>query len=62
MRDVLSGKQVQDHIGIHRCTLDRWLREGLPSHKVGGKRLYVYSEVLEWIKSHDRTGKRPIPS
>lgn len=58
MSDILSEKQLLVKIGISHSTILRWNKNGLPSHKVGGRRLFIYSEVVEWIRNHDKVGKR----
>lgn len=47
----LTTAQVCQMLGITKPTLYAWMRLGLPSHQVMRRRLYLASEIQEWVKA-----------
>ena len=45
----LNAEKVMRRMGISRPTLYRYIRSGLPSKQVVGRRLFDWSEVVLWI-------------
>ncbi len=42
-------RDLEKQLNVSRATLNRWLRRGMPSQKVGGVRLFDPKQVEEWI-------------
>jgi excisionase family DNA binding protein len=51
-RAYLTFQEAQDYLGVSHQTLYKLMREGLPSHKVGKKRVFLKEELLQWIRDH----------
>ena len=44
-------------IGLSIPTINRYVKNNsIPSHKVGGRRLFDREELIEWVRSHDSRG------
>lgn len=51
--EFLTLKEAAKFLKIGVATLNRFLREeGVPSYKIGGRRLFDKTEIIEWVKSH----------
>ena len=51
-RVFLTFQETQDFLGVSHQTLYKLIREGLPSHKIGKKRVCLKEELVQWIKDH----------
>jgi excisionase family DNA binding protein len=51
-RIFYSFREAQDFLGISHQTLYKLMRDGLPSHKIGRKRVFIKEELIQWIKDH----------
>jgi hypothetical protein len=51
----LSKRQVADHFGRSTRWVELRVREGLPSHMIGGRRGFRLSEVESWVL--ERSGR-----
>lgn len=50
----LTIKEVCNKLSINQSTLYRWTKEGLiPTHKVGGRRLYLLDEINSFVLDND---------
>ena len=49
-RAFLTFQEAQEFLGVSHQTLYKLIREGLPSHKIGKKRVFLKEELLQWIK------------
>ena len=50
---LLNRKQIAKRLNdISLVTLNSWVKQGLPSHKQGGRVYFLYSEVLEYIRKN----------
>ena len=47
----INKRQLSDLLKISVVTIDRQRKKGLPFHKLGGKIVFIYDEVAEWIKN-----------
>ena len=48
----LTVKEICDYLGnIRRESVYRWLKRGMPGHRVGRHWRFKASEVDEWVKS-----------
>jgi len=37
---------------VSHQTLYKLMNEGLPSHKIGKKRVFLKEDIIQWIKQH----------
>jgi excisionase family DNA binding protein len=51
-RAYLTFQEAQGFLGVSHQTLYKLIKEGLPSHKIGKKRVFLEEELLKWIKDH----------
>ena len=51
-RAFLTFQEAQGFLGVSHQTLYKLMREGLPSHKIGKKRVFLKEELMQWIKDH----------
>jgi excisionase family DNA binding protein len=51
-RIFLNFREAQDFLGISHQTLYKLMKEGLPSHKIGKKRVFLKEDLVQWIKEH----------
>ena len=49
--DFLNRKQVAELFQISLVTLHEWIKNGLPSHKQGGRVYFLRSEVFEYVRT-----------
>ena len=49
--EFINNRQLSDLLKISVVTIDRQRKKGLPFHKLGGKVVFIYDEVAEWIKN-----------
>ena len=51
-RIFFTFQETQEFLGVSHQTLYKLMREGLPSHKVGKKRVFLKDDLVRWIKEH----------
>lgn len=51
-RIFFTFQEAQDFLGVSHQTLYKLMNEGLPSHKIGKKRVFLKEDVVRWIKDH----------
>ncbi len=51
-RIFLTFQETQEFLGVSHQTLYKLMREGLPSHKIGKKRVFLKDDLIHWIKEH----------
>ena len=51
-RIFLTFKETQDFLGISHQTLYKLISKGLPSHKIGKKRVFLREELIQWIRDN----------
>jgi len=51
-RIFLTFTEAQEFLGISHQTLYRLMEQGLPSHKIGKKRVFLKEDLVKWIKEH----------
>jgi len=51
-RIFLSFSEAQDFLGISHQTIYKLMNEGLESHKIGRKRVFLKEDLVKWIKEH----------
>jgi excisionase family DNA binding protein len=45
-------QEAQEFLGVSHETLYKLMKEGLPSHKIGKKRVFLKEDLIQWIKEH----------
>lgn len=51
-RIFFTFTEAQEFLGISHQTLYKLMNEGLPSHKIGNKRVFLKEDLIQWIKDH----------
>ena len=51
-RIYLTFDEAQEFLGVSHQTIYRLMKQGLNSHKIGKKRVFLKEELTEWIKNH----------
>jgi excisionase family DNA binding protein len=51
-RIFFTFAEAQDFLGVSHQTLYKLMNEGLPSHKIGKKRVFLKEDIIQWIKQH----------
>ena len=51
-RIFLTFQETQEFLGVSHQTLYKLMSQGLPSHKIGKKRVFLKDDLIQWIKSH----------
>ena len=49
---LLTFQEAQDFLRISHQTLYKLIRQGLPSHHVGRKRVFIRQELMDWVRDH----------
>jgi excisionase family DNA binding protein len=44
--------EAQQYLGVSHQTLYKLMKEGLPSHKLGVRRIFLKDELMQWLKEH----------
>ncbi len=51
-RIFLTFQEAQEFLGVSHQTIYKLMEEGLPSHKIGKKRVFLKEDLVKWIKEH----------
>ena len=51
-RIFLTFQEAQEFLGVSHQTIYRLIQQGLASHKIGKKRVFLKEELIQWIKDH----------
>jgi len=51
-RIFLTFQETQEFLGVSHQTVYKLMKEGLPSHKIGKKRVFLKDDLIRWIKEH----------
>ena len=51
-RIFYTFREAQEFLGISHDTLYKLMKQGLPSHKIGRKRVFPKEDLIQWIKEH----------
>ena len=51
---LLTRKEIAHMFRISLVTLHEWMKQGLPSHKQGGRVYFLRSEVMAYLKQKSR--------
>lgn len=45
-------QETQKFLGVSHQTIYNLIKQGLPSHKIGKKRVFLKEDLIKWIKEH----------
>jgi excisionase family DNA binding protein len=48
----LGFTEAQEFLDVSHATIYRLMKQGLPSHKIGKKRVFFKEDLLQWIREH----------
>jgi excisionase family DNA binding protein len=51
-RIFLTFQEAQEFLGVSHQTLYKLMGQGLPSHKIGKRRVFFKEDLITWIKEH----------
>ena len=51
-RIFYTFRETQEFLNISHETLYQLMKQGLPSHKIGRKRVFLIEDLIRWIKDH----------
>ena len=51
-RVLFTFAEAQEFLRVSHQTLYKLMKEGLPSHKIGNKRMFLKDDLMKWIKEH----------
>ena len=51
-RVLFTFAETQEFLRVSHQTLYNLMKEGLPSHKLGCKRVFLKEDLLKWVKEH----------
>ena len=51
-RIFYNFQEAQEFLGVSHQTLYNLIKQGLPSHKIGKKRVFLKEDLIRWIKEH----------
>ena len=51
-RIFLTFRETQEFLDISHETVYRLMKQGLPSHKIGRKRVFLIKDLIQWIEEH----------
>ncbi len=51
-RIFMTFQEAQKFLGVSHQTIYRLMKQGLASHKIGKKRVFLKEELVQWIRDH----------
>jgi len=51
-RIFFTFAETQEFLGISHQTIYKLMKNGLPSHNIGKKRVFLKEDLVKWIKEH----------
>jgi len=51
-RVLFTFAEAQEFLRVSHQTLYNLMKEGLPSHKIGNKRMFLKEDLMKWIQEH----------
>ncbi len=51
-RIFFTFTEAQEFLGVSHQTVYKLMKSGLPSHKIGKKRVFLKDDLIKWIKDH----------
>ncbi len=51
-RVLFTFAEAQEFLRVSHQTIYKLVEEGLPSHRIGNKRMFLKDDLLKWIQEH----------
>ena len=51
-RIFFTFAEAQQFLGVSHQTLYKLMKQGLASHKIGKKRVFLKEDLIQWIREH----------
>lgn len=51
-RILFTFSESQEFLRVSHQTVYKLMNEGLPSHKIGAKRMFLKEDLIKWINEH----------
>lgn len=51
-RIFFTFAEAQEFLAVSHQTIYKLMKDGLPSHKIGKKRVFLKEDLVRWIKEH----------
>lgn len=51
-RIFYTYQEAQEFLNVSHETLRQLMKQGLPSHNVGRKRVFLIKDLVKWIEEH----------
>ena len=51
-RVLFTFAEAQEFLRVSHQTIYKLMKEGLQSHKIGNKRMFLKEDLLKWIQEH----------
>ncbi len=51
-RVLFTFAEAQEFLRVSHQTIYKLLEQGLPSHKIGSKRMFLKEDLVKWINEH----------
>ena len=51
-RIFYTFQEAQEFLNISHQTIYELMKQGLPSHKIGRKRVFLIKDLIRWIEEH----------
>ena len=61
MEEMLTVKEVSQLLKVATITVNRLVKQGMPSYKFGRSRRFKATEIDEWLKNSDQPKQQPKP-
>ena len=52
VRVFFTFQETQEFLAVSHQTIYKLMKDGLPSHKIGKKRVFMKDDLIRWIKEH----------
>jgi len=49
---LFTFAEAQEFLRVSHQTIYKLMEQGLPSHKIGSKRMFLKEDLLKWISEH----------
>lgn len=49
---LFTFAEAQEFLRVSHQTIYKLIKQGLPSHKIGTKRMFLKTDLIKWIEEH----------